>query len=298
MSTTLWQQLSFNIDGKSADAAGELLQCLGAVAVTSRPSGDEDRFDLAAPSMQHWRQTRLSALFDQDTEPGSIVPQVCGIFPISPESIEIERFEDQDWERAWLEHFKPLKVTENLWVCPSWHTPPEPTVTNVILDPGLAFGTGTHATTALCLQQLAQMQLENMTVFDFGCGSGILAIAALKLGAQTAFATDIDPRALDATLQNARANDVVDRLEIIDPDTTPLRIESGGIVADLVIANILADALIDLKSTLVAALSSDGSLLLSGILKGQQEKVLHSYSEFSFSIHSRDEWIALLSSKS
>ncbi|KAA3634517.1 MAG: 50S ribosomal protein L11 methyltransferase, partial [Proteobacteria bacterium] len=203
MSRKLWQQFSFDIPGERADAATELLEAMGSLAVSSLPREGEDRFDLAEPRLETWSLTRMTALFDDDADLPPAIDAVFRTFDVDPGSVEVERFEDRDWEREWLERFAPVRISDRLWICPSWRKPPDPGAVNVTLDPGLAFGTGTHATTTLCLQALAGLDLAHRTVLDFGCGSGILAIAALRLGAARALATDVDPRALDATRRNA-----------------------------------------------------------------------------------------------
>lgn len=288
-----WRRLALSLPGAAADAATELLESLGAVAVSAESDGADDRFDLAEPSLEHWSETRIEALFTDDTPLAPVIDTLANVFGVDADAMQVERFADRDWERAWLEHFTPVRITEELWICPSWCEPPPQARTCLSLDPGLAFGTGTHATTHLCLSALAGMDLSGRTVLDFGCGSGILAIAALRLGARRAVACDVDPRALSASVDNARANGVDDRCQVISAEEATRRIDSGALRADLVIANILAEALVALSPTLLRALAPGGSLLLSGILDRQREQVARAYPALTFTVHSRDEWLLM-----
>ncbi len=288
-----WQQIEFDLGGDLADAADQLLESLGAQAVSHQPAGGEDRFDLAEPTMANWGTTRVCALFDGAVDPTPVVAAITGVFPVARSDIVLERFRDRDWERCWLEHFHPLQVTANLWIRPSWCDPPAPDAVNITLDPGLAFGTGTHATTFLCLQHLASMDLRDHRVLDYGCGSGILAIGALLLGAKRAVATDIDPRALDATRRNAEANGVADRLEVVDEAAMQAMGRSRSGAFDVVVANILADALVALSARLTDALRPGGILILSGILANQQHRVARAFPDHRFTVSPRQEWILM-----
>ncbi len=164
-----------------------------------------------------------------------------------------------------MDRFRPMQYGKNLWICPSWYEPPDPESTNVMLDPGLAFGSGSHETTRLCMEWLSRQQLEGKSVIDYGCGSGILAIAALKLGASSALGIDIDQQALKASRQNAQLNHVAEKLQLELPADMLDRIQS-----DIVSANILAGTLIELKSQLLSFRKPQGVLVLSGILMSQQ----------------------------
>ena len=184
--------------------------------------------------MIFWAQTTIIGLFDASHD----MQQVIEHLQEKPElkdsfNYKIEQLEDKDWEREWMENFHPIKFGERLWICPSWRDVPDPKAVNVMLDPGLAFGTGTHSTTALCLKWLESLDLTDKTVVDFGCGSGILGIAAIKLGANRVIGIDIDPQALEASLDNAQRNGVRDQLEVYLPENQP------EFKADVVVANIL-----------------------------------------------------------
>ncbi|CSB25999.1 50S ribosomal protein L11 methyltransferase [Vibrio cholerae] len=180
--------------------------------------------------------------------------------------------EDKDWEREWMDNFHPMQFGRRLWICPSWREVPDPQAVNVMLDPGLAFGTGTHPTTALCLEWLDNLDLTGKTVIDFGCGSGILAIAAIKLGAAKVIGIDIDPQALLASKDNAARNGVEDQIEVYLPKDQP-----EGLVADVVVANILAGPLRELSPIIKGLLKPGGQLAMSGILDTQAESVAEFY---------------------
>ena len=295
--TRTWLQISIQLPGQLADAAGELFENLGALSVTSSQAAGDDHFDLAEPRYQLWDTTRLCGLFDGDSDIHPVLDSLRTVFADHADSIELERFDDQDWGRAWLERFKPFKVGAELWICPSWHQPPDPTATNIILDPGLAFGTGSHATTALCLESLSRLSLKNKTVVDYGCGSGILAIAAALCGATRVIANDIDPLALKATEDNAKINAVDSLIETCRPDATTSHLPAGTTAADIVVANILADALINLRTAISDLVTPGGTLLLSGILVNQHSRVKSAYPEFEFDLTERNDWCLLVGTK-
>jgi ribosomal protein L11 methyltransferase len=201
-----------------------------------------------------------------------------------------DKVENRQWERAWLDDFKPMRFGNRLRICPSHLQPPDDHSVNVILDPGLAFGTGTHPTTALCLEWLDGQPLENKNLIDYGCGSGILAVAALKLGAPLAIATDRDPQALTATRWNAEQNKVENRLRLHAPESMPLDSQ-----ADIVLANILSNILIELKPVLTALVKQGGQLVLSGILVDQADGVISAYRDsFDFAEPVlKEDWVLL-----
>ena len=203
---------------------------------------------------------------------------------------KVEILEDKDWVREWMDQYQPVKLSDRLWICPSWREPVDPDAANLILDPGLAFGTGTHPTTHLCLQWLAQAKTEGKTVIDYGCGSGILAIAALLLGAESALAIDNDPQALTATQDNASRNQIAPkRLTVTLPrDNYPAS-------ADILLANILAQPLIELAGVIAGLVKPSGQLALSGILESQWQDVAAAYSPW-FELNDpviEAEWVRL-----
>jgi ribosomal protein L11 methyltransferase len=210
------------------------------------------------------------------------------------QTVQRKHLADQDWERAWMDRFGPMRFGDRLWICPSTMEPPAQSQVVVTLDPGLAFGTGTHATTALCLEALDTIDLGGASVLDYGCGSGVLAIAAIKLGALRAVGVDIDPQAWIATGDNADLNGVSDRVEMMQPDD----LEEG--VFDVLVANILAGPLIDLANSLCQLVRPGGQLILSGILAEQREMVENAYRSQCGVIDfiERDGWICLRTHRS
>ena len=205
--------------------------------------------------------------------------------------IACKKYSDKDWTRAWMKDFKPIKFGNNLWICPSWHRPPDPNAVNINLDPGLAFGTGTHPTTSLCLQWLEKnIHSKIDSLIDFGCGSGILAIAAYKLGAKQVIGIDNDPQAIESANNNAQKNNIIDNFSIYLSDLTPDNTKSN-----IIVANILAGTIIELKDSLMNYLSNNGHLVLSGILDSQINDVIEAYQQdFTvISIEHQEDWILI-----
>ena len=288
-----WLQLRLDT---AAGAVGDLedaLLALGAVAVTLEDNADQPVLEPRVGETPLWRQTRLTGLFPADAEIKRVIDQ------LPPDLVErgkprVEILEDKDWEREWMQHYQPMQFGERLWVCPSWLPPPDPTAINLMLDPGLAFGTGTHPTTALCLAELAASIGVGEWIVDYGCGSGILAVAALKLGATRALCVDNDPQALAATLDNAGRNGIAAAsIEIAAPDGVDRALWSGR--ADTVVANILAGPLLELSPTLLALLRPGGNLLLSGLLETQADRVCDHYrDQVELQVAaSREGWVCL-----
>jgi ribosomal protein L11 methyltransferase len=256
-----------------------------------RDAGNAPVYEPAPDEIPTWQSTILVALFD-DTQVMSDVmdfmaaKQTAGML----EDYRLEALPDQPWERVCLQDFKPLRFGKRLCICPSWEAPPEDGSVNVILDPGLAFGTGTSPTTALCLEWLDQHVQSNDTIIDYGCGSGILALAALKLGAKQVFAVDYDPQALLATRDNGERNHLhAPELEVFLPDDFSAR------QVDIVVANILAKSLIELAPYLASLAKPNGRILLSGILMEQAQTVLETYREW-FTMPeptAKEEWVRL-----
>jgi ribosomal protein L11 methyltransferase len=229
-------------------------------------------------------------LYDASHDMDKVLSYLKSIHPNKDKmAYKLEQLEDKDWEREWMDNFHPMKFGQRLWICPSWREVPEPDAVNVMLDPGLAFGTGTHPTTALCLTWLDGLDLKGKTVVDFGCGSGILSLAALKLGAKKVIGIDIDPQALQASLENAKRNQCEDRLELFLPKDQP------EFKADVVVANILAGPLRELAPVIVEYVKHQGVLALSGVLEEQAEQLQQIYGEYcqmdSFVV--QDEWVRL-----
>lgn len=270
-----WLQISFQIQTADLERAEAVLITLGAVSITLDDAGDQPLLEPLPGEMPLWDCCTVSALFVPPVHPEKLETQLRS----SLESCKLLHFRteylvDQIWEQAWMQDFKPMCFGKRLWVCPSHLESPQPDAINLILDPGLAFGTGTHPTTALCLKWLDAHELKNKTIIDFGCGSGILAIAALLLGARHAYAVDLDSQALQATQANAMNNGVADRLSILHVDNID-KVET----ADILLANILAGTLIELSNVFYASLAKGGRLIMSGILGEQIETIRYCYAQ-------------------
>ena len=283
-----WIQIRLNSTNERAEAISDFLEELGSVSVTFMDSQDTPIFEPLPGETRLWGNTDVIALFDAETDMAPILTALQGSHLLEQGfAYKIEQIEDKDWEREWMDNFHPMKFGKRLWICPSWREIPEPDAVNVMLDPGLAFGTGTHPTTALCLEWLDSLDLEGKTVIDFGCGSGILAIAALKLGAKSAVGIDIDPQAILASRNNAEANGVADRLQLFLSDDKP-----ADLKADVVVANILAGPLKELYPIISQLPKAQGNLGLSGILASQAQSVCESYAQ-TFELEpvvEREEW--------
>ncbi|MDX7758452.1 50S ribosomal protein L11 methyltransferase [Aeromonas hydrophila] len=269
-----WIQIRINATAKTADKVSNMLLGRGAQAVTFMDAKDVPVYEPMPGETPLWGETEVMGLFDAETDP---VPTIAFFQQIFGEDVgyKVEQLEDKDWVREWMDHFHPMQFGERLWICPSWRDVPNPDAVNVMLDPGLAFGTGTHPTTALCLQWLDGLDLAGKTVVDFGCGSGILGIAALKLGAARVIGIDIDPQAIQASRDNAMRNGVADQIELYLPADQPQDVE-----ADVVVANILAGPLREL-APLIAGHGKAGSLMaLSGVLESQAPELETIYGQW------------------
>ncbi len=267
-----WLQLILETDAAGADRLSDQLSDAGAAAVTLNDNADQPLFEPPPGATPLWNRTRVIGLFPADADMDALLEGLQRQYspqPLPPH--RVEPLEDQDWTRAWMDAFEPMRFGERLWIVPSWYDPPNPEAVNILLDPGLAFGTGTHATTRLCLEWLDGQALEGKTVVDYGCGSGILAIAAAKLGAERIWAVDNDPQALIATADNAARNGCEARIEPLLPEQVP------ELQVDLLTANILAKPLIELASPLSALVRPGGAMVLSGILPDQAESVAAAY---------------------
>lgn len=270
-----WIQLTLSCSEEHAPQVGDMLMANGAQAVTYRDGADTPIFEPRPGDVILWEHTLATGLFDADADIKAIIANLkqSNIFG-SDLQYKVDALEDKDWEREWMDNFHPIQFGEKLWICPSWRDIPDPDAVNVLLDPGLAFGTGTHATTALCLKWLESQDLTGKTVVDFGCGSGILGIAAIKLGAERMIGIDIDPQALEASLDNAQRNGVADKLEVYLPENQP------EFSADIVVANILAAPLRELHSVILGLLKPGGKIAMSGILEEQAQSVADVYAPF------------------
>jgi ribosomal protein L11 methyltransferase len=271
-----FRQATFSASGSDADRLGDALFEAGALSVDVKDAdaGTPDEravFDEPGEVSQSWRRCVLAVLFADDVDAGAAVREACAaIGCAAPPDLVVDEVADQDWVRLTRSQFKPIRITPALWIIPSWEEAPDPRAINLRLDPGVAFGTGSHPTTRLCLQWLAQHPPTAADVLDYGCGSGILAIAAMRLGARSAVGVDIDPQALVAARDNATQNGVDARFHA--PGTEP----PGPY--RIVLANILANPLMALAPLLASRTEAGGSIVLSGILEDQAQEVAAAYS--------------------
>jgi ribosomal protein L11 methyltransferase len=284
-----WQQLVLLTDRQNAEIVESALTELGALSITIEDAGDDPIFEPGPGETPVWADLRMTGLFSEGTDMEMVVSEMRS--SVQCHSVEpIQQLSDRAWEREWMTHFEPMKFGQRLWICPTWCEVPDPNGVVIMLDPGLAFGTGTHETTALCLEWLDSCDLSGMTVIDYGCGSGVLAIAALLLGSEKVVAVDSDPQALQATRNNGRSNQIAThRLEISTPDMC------SETQVDVLLANILAGPLIELTSRFASLLKPGGKIVLSGILQSQCRDVELAYNSFFYLDKpiSRGDWICL-----
>jgi ribosomal protein L11 methyltransferase len=285
--------LSFELRGLDPERAEAACQELGAIAVTFSDARDDAVLEPGVGEVRLWPATRLQALFAGDADELSLSTRLAGALKLEPERIERQKLGERAWEREWLRDFHALRFGSRLWVCPRHEQVTEPGAVVVTLDPGLAFGTGTHPSTALCLEWLDAQLRPGLTLIDYGSGSGILGIAAARLGAAHVAAFDLDPQALLATAGNAEANGVGGRLSVhADADTLP----EGN---DALLANILAGPLCELAERFAKLVRPGGEVLLAGILSEQAKVVADAYAPW-FDIApwaQRDGWVALAGSR-
>jgi len=296
-----WLQLKAHIAPEQAEFLEELLLDEGATAIGLQDAHDDPVFEPERGTTPLWEDTILTGLYDDLEGVESMLERIEAAWseqmPGEPcPTIEYELLADRDWEREWMDDFTPLRMGQRLWIVPSWHEPPEADAVNLILDPGLAFGTGTHPTTALCLEWLDELavagHLAEQTVLDVGCGSGILAIAALKLGASHADATDIDPQALQASRDNAERNGIAESdLNLYYPE----QLSDGGDYP-IVTANILAGPLVELAPMIAGHVAPGGRIALSGVLANQANEVYEAYAAQGIAMDepvTREGWVRL-----
>jgi len=274
-SPATWQELQFRTRKEQVDALETWLFEHGALSVTLEDQADQPLLEPGPGETPLWDRVCVTALFpgEQPLQPLLVlVPdEWIDAKPDSPRIVE-----DREWTRVWEDQFHPMRMGERLWICPSWTAPPEPDAINILLDPGLAFGTGTHPTTAMCLRALDEGLRAGARVVDYGCGSGILGIAAARLGAGAVLGVDNDPQAITASADNAERNAVaLDQFSVVMPSSAEIGDWAGS--ADWVVANILAGPLIELAPALIGLLAPGGQLLLAGLLEGQVNEVISAY---------------------
>jgi ribosomal protein L11 methyltransferase len=292
-----WLELSIAVAAAQQTRIEAALEDLGALSITLRDA-DADTpderaiFEPGVGETPVWETVVVDALFDAATDRAGLVHALADLVPeLAPEQLAFRDVEDRDWTRAWMDQFRPMRFGRRLWIYP-WNIDPpaaQEDLAIVRLDPGLAFGTGTHPTTALCLEWLDAAELDGRSAIDFGCGSGVLAIAALKLGARRVAGVDNDAQALAASRDNAGRNGVGDRLDLYTPEQFP------AAAADLLLANILAGPLRELAARFADCLKPGAGLVLSGILAGQEAELLAHYAAWfdAFDVASREGWVRI-----
>jgi len=268
-----WLRLQFRVDASYFDELANLLEGCLALSVSIENDGEDEFFEVAFPEKPTWKKIRVSALFHDTVDSQAIIDFInTTLFEKSPVPVIVEKMQDQDWVRVWLEQFQPIHIAQHLWVVPSWLEAPDKKAKNICIDPGLAFGTGTHATTFLCLEYIAGNDFTNKTVLDFGAGSGILAIAGVLQGAKKATAVDIDPLAVQACHDNAECNQISESL-----------------------VSLHTDDFLDCRE-LLDCTEPEGILLLSGILVNQQQGIKSAflkYANCTFTNIERDGWLLM-----
>jgi len=286
-------QVILDLGGRDPGAAEDACFAHGALSVTLADAADDPVLEPAPGTTPLWKDVRLTALFPAGVDGAALAGALGAGLGLPAAAVAVESVEDRPWEREWLRDFHPMRFGRRLWICPGGQAAPDPQALVLELDPGLAFGTGTHPTTAACLEWLDGAVLAGRTVLDYGCGSGVLALAALRLGCARACAVDIDPQALLATRENAARNGLAPRLEVMA--ATELR---GG-PWDVVLANILAGPLTALAPLLAGHTRTAGSIVLAGMLDAQADGVAAAYRPwFDMRVHARREgWTVLTGQK-
>lgn len=268
-----WLEVSFLAhSSKTANYEAQLFD-LGAISVSYQPADEQPLYEPPPNDVVLWDKIILSALFSNQWAKSQLLKHCSHCLNIDHTELKLNVLNEQNWATSWQQYFKPLNISDHLWICPNWIKPPDPSAINVKISPGLAFGTGNHPTTHLCLQWLANYFKSDDSVIDYGCGSGILAIAAKLMGAEKVYGIDIDPQAVTATYNNALAND-------LKPETIPVYISNRQLPffnCDVVMANLLSNILIDLADTLPHYVHQNGKLVLCGLLQDQVNVIKQHY---------------------
>ncbi len=296
-----WIQLKVDVSPDQIEVIEDSMLLEGAQAVTLQDAADQPILEPELGTMPVWDKSIAIGLFDAEINGEQLIANMQELFACDPkmQGVEfpkhkLELVEDKDWERAWMDNFHPMQFGDRLWVCPSWKDPEDKNAVNLMLDPGLAFGTGTHPTTAHCLRFLDKTVKGNELVVDYGCGSGILGIAALLLGSDRMLGVDNDPQALIATRQNAERNGISsDQYDVVFPENT------HKVTADIMVANILAGPLMFLAENIANLTKSGGKLALSGLLSHQADEVRQAYEPWfnMDGMEQMDDWIILTGTK-
>lgn len=282
-----WQQIHLQCTPNQVDLAEALFYENQAVSILLEDAGDEPLFEPMPGEEPLWGNIILTAIFDTNSDENghfaqtdfqTLAQEIAA--EVGASRVWLSRLDDKDWTKEWMTYYKPIKCQGNLWIVPKWLDAPDPSATNLILDPGLAFGTGYHATTRLCLDWLAKQDLKDKIVIDYGCGSGILGVAALLLGAKTVYAVDIDPQAVLATRQNAEINGVSKHLHVFLPEEFEKFWQTQSLLADVITANILAKPLIHFAPYFADLLKNQGKIVLAGLIENQVTDVTNAYKPY------------------
>ena len=287
-----WQQVHIQCEKSQVDLAEALFMEAGAVSIVLEDAGDQPLFEPLPGESPLWDDVVLTAIFELDDDITTTAPNRTAELDFEglgqdiatqtqATRVWLSSLEDKDWEREWMSHYHPIPCANNLWIVPNWIAPPEPEAINIIMDPGLAFGTGYHATTRLCLDWLTEQELAGKTIIDYGCGSGILGIGALLLGAKEVFSVDIDPQAVLATNQNAERNNVQDRLTAFLPhEFNDYCAHNEVLPVDMIVANILAKPLMELAPYFATLARPESQIVLAGLIDTQIEDVIAAYQPY------------------
>ncbi|MEN8992998.1 MULTISPECIES: 50S ribosomal protein L11 methyltransferase [unclassified Acinetobacter] len=294
-----WLQIHITVEKAQVDYTETLLSSLGAVSVTLDDAENQDLLEPLPGETPLWNKVIVTGIYaqedDEEIDVAALETFIKAQLPEAP--MRSEFIEDQEWERTWMDAYEPIQIGEKYWIVPEWMEAPVADAVNIKLDPGLAFGTGNHASTFLCLQWLGKVDLKDKIVIDYGCGSGILGVAALLLGAKKVYATDIDPQAVLATQQNAELNGVLENLYVGLPEE--FNQELAGQKADVFVANILAGPLMALAAEFSTLIKSEGEFALAGVIEEQVSDVSSVYSDFFdiLDVEKRDETWCRISGK-
>ena len=294
-----WLQIHITVEQAQVDFTETLLNSLGAVSVTLDDAENQDLLEPLPGETPLWNNVIVTGIYaqedDENIDVDALLTFITAQLPEAP--IRHEFLEDQAWERTWMDAYEPIQIAEKYWIVPEWMQAPEADAVNIKLDPGLAFGTGNHASTFLCLQWLGKTDVKDKVVIDYGCGSGILGVAALLLGAKKVYATDIDPQAVLATQQNAELNGVLDNLFVGLPDEFNETLKNQQ--ADVFVANILAGPLMMLAPQFATLVKPEGEFALAGVIDEQVADVSSVYEEFFdiLDVEKRDEYWCRISGK-
>ena len=289
-----WLEIRFQSASAEIEAAEQLLNQLGACSVSIHDAGDQPVLEPAPGEFPLWQDLQIRALFEEVDEAKRLTQTIAKELTVDETLIEHQHIADQHWETLWMDDFKPIQFGQQLWICPSWTEPPNPDAVNLMLDPGMAFGSGTHPTTAMCMQYLDENPPKDLQVLDYGCGSGVLALASALLGARHVTGVDIDPQAIISATSNAKKNNLTEEIFNFYPVN-----ELSALKCDLLLANILSETLIQLSNELKSLVTIGGNIVLSGVLEYQTEAVVAAYVDgFKITeIKHQDEWVMISAQK-